>query len=119
MFYGILADLVVLVHTAFVIFAVLGGLLVARRRWIIWAHIPAALWAVCIEFMGWICPLTPLENWLRTKGGETGYTNSFIEHYLLPLLYPADLTRNLQIVLGAFVLGVNLYVYWRIFFRKG
>lgn len=114
-----LAELVVLLHIAFVLFAVLGGLLVCWRRRVIWAHIPAALWAVWIECMGWTCPLTPLENRLRAKGGETGYTDSFIEHHLLPLLYPAHLTRNLQVVLGVCVIAVNLLIYWRIFFPKG
>jgi hypothetical protein len=118
MAYRILADLIVLSHIVFVVFAVLGGLLVIRWRRVIWAHIPAALWAVWIEYMGWICPLTPLENWLRTKSGETAYADSFIEHYLLPLLYPANLTRNLQMVLGTFALVVNLGIYWRIYLRK-
>ena len=114
MVYRILADLVVTIHFAFVIFAVLGGLLAFRRLWVVWTHVPAVLWAVWIEFTGGICPLTPLENRLRMQGGQAGYTDSFIGHYLLPVLYPADLTRSVQIVLGAFALVVNLGIYWRL-----
>ncbi|MFQ5780020.1 MAG: DUF2784 domain-containing protein [Nitrospiria bacterium] len=111
MFYRILADLVVLVHLAFVLFAVLGGFLVLRgRRWA-WLHIPALLWAAWIEFGGWVCPLTPLENWLRESGGTAGYRGDFIERYLLPILYPAILTRRLQVALGLFLIGINAGIY--------
>ncbi len=118
MVYRILADLVVILHFAFVIFAVLGGLLAFRRLWAVWVHIPAVVWAVWIEFTGGICPLTPLENRFRMQGGEAGYADSFIAHYLLPVLYPADLTRSVQIVLGAFALAVNLGIYWRLFVKR-
>jgi hypothetical protein len=74
-------------------------------------HLPAALWGVLIEFAGWYCPLTPLENWLRTRGGAEGYPGGFVEHYILPVVYPASLTREMQIVLGALALGVNLAIY--------
>jgi len=106
-----LADFTVLLHVAFVCFVVLGGLLVFRWSWIAWVHLPAAAWGVWIEFSGWICPLTPLENWLRTQGGEPGYSSGFIEHYLLPLLYPASLTTELQYALGALVVLVNTLIY--------
>ena len=119
MFHRILADAVVVVHLAFALFAVLGGLLAFRWRWVIWTHLPAALWAVWIEFTNRVCPLTPLENMFRVKGGEAGYTDSFIDHYLLPLVYPADFTRNKQIVLGTLVLVVNLWIYHRVFLRTG
>lgn len=109
--YGFLADLVVLVHFAFVLFVVLGGLLVLKWKRLAWVHVPAFLWGALIEFAGWICPLTPLENWLRVKGGVTGYRSGFIEHYILPVLYPTLLTRRLQIALGLLVLGVNLGIY--------
>lgn len=109
--YGFLADLVVLVHFAFVLFVVLGGLLVLKWKRLAWVHVPAFLWGALIEFAGWICPLTPLENWLRVKGGITGYRSGFIEHYILPVLYPTLLTRRLQIALGLLVLGVNLWIY--------
>ena len=115
MAYRILADLVFVLHLLFVVFAVLGGLLAYRWRRAMWVHMPAALWAVWIEFAGWVCPLTPLENRFRAKGGEAGYADSFIEHYLLPLLYPAELTRGIQLALGTLALVVNLWIYWRLF----
>src|SRR5215475_437645 len=117
MIYRALADFVVLVHMAFVLFAALGGVLAFKWRRVAWFHIPAALWGALIEFAGWVCPLTPLENWLRRRGGEAGYQTGFLEHYLLPLIYPAQLSRGLQVVLGLLVLGVNLVIYWRIWRR--
>ena len=112
MVYSYLADLVVLLHTCFVLFAMLGGLLVLWKPLMAWCHIPAVLWAAGIEFLGWICPLTPLENMLRTRGGDTGYATGFVEHYIMPLLYPAQLTRKMQIGFGLIVLGMNLVIYW-------
>jgi uncharacterized protein DUF2784 len=114
MIYRALADFVVLLHMAFVLFVAIGGLLVFKWRRVAWFHIPAALWGALIEFAGWVCPLTPLENWLRGRGGEAGYQTGFIEHYLLPLIYPAPLSRGLQVALGLLVVGVNLAIYWRI-----
>ena len=111
MIYRALADLVLVLHLAFVLFVVLGGLLVLRWPWVGFLHIPAAVWGVLIEYMGWICPLTPLENSLRVRGGEAGYTGGFIEHYIQPVLYPAGLTRGTQIVLGSVALLVNLAAY--------
>lgn len=109
--YSLLADLVLVVHLAFILFAVLGGLLVLRRRWVVVPHLVAVVWAALIEFAGWICPLTPLENWLRRKAGASGYEGGFIEHYLLPMIYPGGLTREVQIALGVLVLAVNLGIY--------
>jgi hypothetical protein len=117
MLYPVLADVVVAAHLAFVLFVVLGGFLVLRWRSFAWVHVPAVLWAALIEFAGWVCPLTPLENWLRATGGASAYSQGFIEHYILPVLYPAVLTRNLQITLGISVLILNLAVYawiWRV-----
>ena len=111
MIYRAFADLLVLFHLAFVAFVVLGGLLVVRWPKAAWAHIPAALWGVLIEYTGWICPLTPLENSLRLSGGEAGYSGGFVEHYVLPTLYPAGLTRGTQIALGSVVLLLNLAAY--------
>jgi hypothetical protein len=108
------ADLVVVVHAAFVAFVVAGGLLVARWPRLVWVHVPAAAWGALIEFQGWICPLTPLENYLRQRGGTAGYEGDFIEHYLLPLLYPAQLTRYRQMWLGSLAVAINVLVYWRI-----
>lgn len=111
MIYRGLADLVLVLHLAFVLFVVLGGLLVVRRRWVALLHVPAAIWGILIEYAGWICPLTPLENSLRRLGGEAGYTGGFIQHYIQPVLYPAGLTRGTQIVLGSLALLVNLIAY--------
>jgi uncharacterized protein DUF2784 len=106
-----LADLVVALHFAFVLFVVLGGLLVLRWPRLAYLHIPAAIWGVLIEFAGWVCPLTPLENSLRVRAGEAGYQGTFVEHYILPVLYPSALTRNVQFLLGALVLALNLAIY--------
>lgn len=114
MIYQILAELVVVVHAAFVIFAVAGGLLVLRWPWVAWLHIPAVAWAALIEFAGWICPLTPLEQHLRTIAGQGGYEGGFIEHYILPVLYPDGLTREIQFALGLAVLIINGVIYWRV-----
>lgn len=116
--YRALADLVVVLHMAFVLFAALGGFLALKWRRATWFHIPAALWAALIEFAGWECPLTPLENWLRRLGGEAGYQTSFIERYLIPVIYPAQFTRSLHIALGFLVLGVNLAIYWMVWRRR-
>lgn len=116
MLYRLLADLVVVVHCGFVLFVVLGGLLALRWPRAAWFHLPAALWGAGIEFAAGICPLTPLENHLRRLGGEAGYAGGFVEHYLLPVLYPDGLTRGVQLGLGTFVLLLNLVVYtivWR------
>jgi hypothetical protein len=114
MIYRALADFVLLLHMAFVLFAALGGFLVFKWRRVAWFHIPAALWAALIEFAGWVCPLTPLENWLRRRGGQAGYKTGFIEHYLLSLIYPEPFPRGLHILLGFLILGGNLAIYWRI-----
>jgi len=119
MIYRTLADLVVVIHLAFVIFAVAGAFLVLRWRRLAWVHIPAAIWAALIEFAGWICPLTPLENRLRMLAGGGGYQGGFVEHYIVPILYPGTLTRGLQIALGLLVLVINAGVYgWLIVHRR-
>jgi hypothetical protein len=109
--YRALADLVLVVHLAFVVFVVLGGLLVLRWPWVAYLHIPAAIWGIFIEYSGGICPLTPLENSLRQTGGQAGYSGGFINHYIQPVLYPAGLTRGTQLVLGSLALLVNLGAY--------
>ena len=108
---ALLADLLVAVHFTFVLFVVLGGLLVLRWPRLAYVHLPAAAWGVLIELTGWVCPLTPLEQSLRLKAGEQGYSGSFIEHYVLPLLYPSALTRTIQVGIAAIVIAVNLYIY--------
>jgi hypothetical protein len=116
--YRILADLVVGLHLLFVLFVIAGGFLVLRWRGLMLLHLPAAAWGAVIEFKGWICPLTPLENWLRGRGGQAGYGGGFVEHYLLPILYPSGLTREVQIVLGLLVLAINLGVYWAVWRQR-
>jgi len=116
--YEILANVIVVFHFAFVIFVGLGGFLVLKwRRWA-WFHIPVFVWGALISFGGWVCPLTPFENWLRVRAGETSYSTTFIEHYILPILYPAGLTREVQIPLGFLVLGINIAIYGWIFRRR-
>jgi hypothetical protein len=109
--YQLLANSVVVVHALFVLFVVLGGILVLRWPWLAWLHIPAALWGAGIEFMGGICPLTPLENHWRALAGEQGYAGGFVDQYITAALYPAGLTRDAQIVLGTTVLLLNVVVY--------
>jgi hypothetical protein len=116
--YRILADAVLILHFAFVAFAVLGGLAVLRAPRLAWLHLPVVAWAAGIEFAGKLCPLTPLENRLRALGGEAGYRGGFIEHYLTALIYPTGLTRGVQIALGALVIAINLAVYLRLLRRR-
>ncbi len=117
MVYQIAADTVVVLHLVFVLFAVLGSLLILWRRYLLWLHLPAMIWAAWIEFRGGMCPLTPLENWLRRQGGMVGYQGGFIEHYVEPLLYPPGLTRTTQLILGAAVLIINCGLYGLLLFR--
>jgi uncharacterized protein DUF2784 len=112
------ADTIVVVHFGFVLFVALGGLLVLYRGWIAWIHLPAAAWGVLIEFTGWICPLTPLEQDLRRAAGAASYAESFTEHYILPLLYPIGLTRPTQMALGFAVLALNAAIYGFALYRQ-
>jgi hypothetical protein len=112
------ADAVALVHFAFVLFVVFGGLLAWRWPRLAWLHLPAAAWGASIELAGWMCPLTPLENQLRQAAGAAGYPGGFIDHYLWPLLYPAGLTRETQWALGAGVLLLNGVVYGVLLVRR-
>lgn len=118
MLYHILADVVVGIHALFVAFVVAGGLLALRWPWVAAVHLPAAVWGTLIELQGWVCPLTPLEKSLRAAAGQAGYQGGFIEHYLLPVLYPAGLTRNVQVVLGSLVLVINLVIYGLVVRRR-
>jgi hypothetical protein len=111
MLYGLLANLVMLAHLSFVLFVIGGGLLTLKWPRIAWLHLPAAIWGALIEFMGWICPLTPLETRLLMQSGQSGYEGDFIAHYLLPLLYPTELTRGVQVMLGLLVVIVNAALY--------
>lgn len=115
--YRLLADGVVVAHLGFVAFVVLGALLAFRWPKVLWLHLPALAWGAFIEFSGGICPLTPLENHLRALGGEAGYQASFIEHYLLPILYPAALTREVQVLLGSLLVLTNVALYGLLWHR--
>lgn len=112
------ADLVVVLHAAFVLFVLAGGVLVLRWRWSAWVHLPAVAWGVLVEYAGWICPLTPLEDELRRRAGAAVYSGDFIGRHVLPLLYPATLTRQTQLLLGSLALVVNVVVYWRVIRRR-
>ncbi len=117
MLYQLLANAVVIIHVGFVAFVVLGGFLAWRWQRITWLHLPTALYGVTIEFVGWVCPLTPLENHFRSLAGQSGYTGGFVEHYILPVLYPTDWTVSLRVILGALVLFVNALAYGVYFWR--
>ena len=118
MVYKLLADFVLLLHFAFIIFVIFGGLLALKNVKWAWLHVPAAVWGGLVEFAGWICPLTPLENWLRFKAGAGTYQESFIAHYLLPLIYPTELTRNVQIMLGVGIVLISLLIYSLVLYKR-
>ena len=111
MVYRVLANCVLLFHLLFIVFVFVGAFLVLKRRWVMWLHIPVALWGGFVEFSGWYCPLTPLENWFLRLGGQAGYNQGFVERYLLGAIYPDGLTRTAQIFLGALVVLINGVVY--------
>ena len=111
MIYRILADLLVALHGLTILFALCGGLLVLWHRWAAFVHLPFAAWAALVEFNGWICPLTPMENRMRFTAGEAGYEGGFIEHYLLPAIYPSGLTPEIQFWLAIGVIGFNVGIY--------
>jgi hypothetical protein len=116
MMYAALADLVLLAHLAFVLFVLFGGWLALRWPGLAWAHVPAAVWGTWVEFSGWICPLTPLENRLRVLAGFEAYRGDFVQHYVLGILYPPALTRNLQMLFAVTVLLLNAgayFLFWR------
>lgn len=115
---GLAADALVVVHLAFIVFVVLGGLLVLRWPHAVWVHLPAMAWGAWVELAGWPCPLTPLEQALRERAGEGAYSGGFVEHYLLPLLYPEGWTPQLGVVLGLAVLAVNGLVYGVVMWRR-
>jgi len=112
------ADAVLLLHLCFIVFAVLGAALALRWPRMVWLHLPAACWAVYIELSGAVCPLTRLENDWHEQAGQQGYAGGFIEHYLLPVIYPAGLTPAVQVVLAGVVLGVNLLLYGWLAWRR-
>lgn len=107
----LLADMVLLLHAAFILFALLGGLLILRKRWMAWIHLPVLLWAALVNLAGWTCPLTPLENVFRASAGQAGYEGGFVEHYIVPLVYPDIMSRDLGIISGLVVLACNGLIY--------
>ena len=114
--YALLADLMILLHAIFILFVVFGGVLVLWRRGLAWFHVPCALWGTLIEFQGWACPLTYLENDLRAAAGTSGYSDGYIDQYLMPLVYPLGLTSDMQVLLGLAVVFINVIIYtliWR------
>lgn len=117
MFYRLAADTVVLLHLGFVLFVVAGALLVFRWQWVALLHVPAVVWGVLLEFRGWLCPLTPLEQELRVAGGEAGYSGGFVEQYILPVLYPAEIDSSMQLALGSFVIVINVALYGWLLWR--
>ena len=118
MIYSFLADLLVVFHLVFILYVMAGALLIFKWPKTLWLNMPACFWGMTVEITGWICPLTPWEIQLRRLAGEEGYTGSFIEHYLIPIIYPSGLTREVQMVLGGTVLIVNLCLYTLILIKK-
>ena len=116
--YWIAANLIVVIHLLFVLFVFLGGFLVLRWNRLAWFHLPVAGWGALIEFRGWICPLTPLEKYFWEEAGEAGYSGGFINHYIIPLIYPAGITPATQRLLGWLVLVVTGAIYTTLIIRK-
>lgn len=115
--YRLLAEMTVALHFAFIVFVIAGSLLVWRRLAWAWLHVPAIAWVAYLEFTGTVCPLTPLENDFRARAGDAGYAGGFVEHYLLPVIYPAGLTQRVQFVLGIAIVAINAVAYWCIWRR--
>ena len=111
MFYQLAADFIVLIHIAFIVFVLAGGLLAFKWRWVIWLHIPAAIWGALIEIVGWVCPLTPIENMLRQASAGEVYASSFLDRYLAPLIYPAGFTDEMATATGIVVIVINFLIY--------
>jgi hypothetical protein len=118
MLYALLADATVTLHFAFILFVLFGGLLVLWKPRVIWVHLPVALYGVLIEWIGWVCPLTPLENHFRRQAGEAGYAGGFIDQYLLAIIYPDGVTDTMMILLGAGVVLANILVYGFVWHRR-
>ncbi|NOQ78813.1 MAG: DUF2784 family protein [Gammaproteobacteria bacterium] len=111
MLFALGADLLVIIHLLFIVFVVLGGFMLIKWHWLIFIHFPAVLWAVLLEFEGWICPLTPMEQALRRMAGQQGYSGGFIQHYIVPVIYPASLEENIQFILGVLLIVINVIIY--------
>jgi len=118
MFYWLAANVVVLTHLGFILFVTFGGLLLLKSKKWVWIHLPLVIWGSLVEFTGWICPLTPLENWLRKKAGHEIYREAFIEHYIMPIIYPNGYTREFQVLLGISVIVINVVLYLIVYKRR-
>ncbi|MEN3293157.1 MAG: hypothetical protein V7642_2410 [Burkholderiales bacterium] len=118
MLYRAMADAVLILHLAFALFALLGGVLVLRYPRMLGVHLPVLIWGIVVEWADWTCPLTPLENALRRLGGEAGYAGGFIEHLLFPALYPENLTLEMRYALGFALVAVNVGIYGYAIFNK-
>jgi hypothetical protein len=116
--YLVAAEMLVMFHFLFIVFVVAGGLLVLKRLWVVWLHVPAAIWGAVVEINGWICVLTPWENELRKLAGQEGYSGGFIEHYIAPIIYPSGLTHEIQVSMGVSVIIINIIVYGFILYRR-
>jgi len=114
----LLADAVLLLHFAFVLFAIFGGVLVLYRKWVIWLHLPAVVWSALVNLAGWVCPLTPLENYFYVAAGQAGYAGGFVEHYLAPLVYPDAMPRQLQLTAAVSIVVWNILVYAFVVWRR-
>ena len=118
MLYRLAADLALVTHFAFITLVVAGALVAFRYAWFAWIHVPAAFWGAFVELTGRICPLTTVENFFRTRAGQEGYAVSFVEHYIFPVIYPAGLTRDVQLMLAGLVVVVNVIIYATILLRQ-
>lgn len=118
MAYRLLADAVVVFHLAVVLFVIAGASLLLWRRWIAWVHLPVVAWVIFAECFQYLCPLTYLENWLRAQGGAEAYRGDFVAHYLMPVLYPAGLTSQMQVLFGLLVFAINAALYALAFLRR-
>ena len=118
MFYRVLTDIVLILHLIFIVFAVGGGLLTLCWRWIPWVHLPALAWGAAVELFGWYCPLTSLENYFRRASGNFEYTESYVERYLVPVIYPVDYSREYQLVLFWLLIAFNVLVYASLYLRR-
>jgi Protein of Unknown function (DUF2784) len=117
--FHLLADAVVLLHLGFILFMMIGGLLVLRWPRTAWLHLPIALWGVLVQWMSWTCPLTPLERWFRAAAGATTYSGGFVQHYVVPVLYPLGIGLPGHLALGLAVLGANALIYGAFLRRRG
>ena len=118
MLFALGADFLVLVHLGFIVFVLLGGFMLLKWRWLIFVHLPALIWAVLLEFQGWICPLTPVEQTLRQMGGQQGYEGGFIQHYILPVIYPPALQQDIQFILGVLLILINVIIYLWVLLKR-